>query len=327
MLYKYYIRTDSKIQITYLCIFVFMTEKLEESDFLEGQDIHIQTTGLSRNPIDKYYTKRDIVDVCIDMVKKYLKIRKTMDIVIEPSAGSGVFYNAISTLCNNIRMFDIFPDSDIVVKKDFLEVSPDNICPGKDVNEMTIHTIGNPPFGRQSSLAIKFIKHASTFSKTISFILPKSFKKDSMRKAFPLSFHLLYECDLPEKSFTVNGEDHDSPCIFQIWERKSFNRKIPEVPPPNGYVFVKKEKEPMLSLRRVGVFAGKVDISIHDKSEQSHYFIKITNETLIEKINEIVEYMNSVAYEFNNTVGPKSISKGEFIVELNKCVQKLVNTK
>ena len=43
-----------------------MTEKLEESDFLEGQDIHIQTTGLSRNPIDKYYTKRDIVDFCIE---------------------------------------------------------------------------------------------------------------------------------------------------------------------------------------------------------------------------------------------------------------------
>ena len=45
------------------------------------------------------------------------------------------------------------------------------------------------------------------------------------------------------------------------------------------------------------------------------------------KINEIVEYMNSVAYEFNNTVGPKSISKGEFIVELNKCIQKLVNSR
>lgn len=303
-----------------------MTEKIEESDFLEG-DIHIQTTGLSRNPIDKYYTKRDIVDMCIQLVKKYVKIRKTMDIVVEPSAGSGVFYNAISRVCNNIRMFDIFPDSDIVLKKDFLEVSPDNICPGQDITKMTIHTIGNPPFGRQSSLAIKFIKHASNFSKTISFILPKSFKKDSMRRAFPLSFHLLYECDLPEKSFTVNGEDHDSPCVFQIWERRQTNRKIIEPLEPNGYVFVKKEKEPMLSLRRVGVYAGKADISVHDKSEQSHYFIKITNENLIEKINEIVECMNNVVYDFNNTVGPKSISKGEFIVELNNCIKMLLIIK
>ena len=152
-----------------------MTEKLEESDFLEGQDIHIQTTGLSRNPIDKYYTKRDIVDFCIELVKKYLKIRKTMDIVVEPSAGSGVFYNAISRLCNNIRMFDIFPDSDIVVKKDFLEVSPDNICPGKDVNETTIHTIGNPPFGRQSSPLS--LSNMLLLSKTISLSFLRALKK------------------------------------------------------------------------------------------------------------------------------------------------------
>ena len=28
-----------------------------------------------------------------------------------------------------------------------------------------------------------------------------------------------------EKSFTVNGEDHDSPCVFQIWERKHLIEK------------------------------------------------------------------------------------------------------
>ena len=56
-----------------------------------------------------------------------------------------------------------------------------------------IHVIGNPPFGRQSSLAIKFIRHSAKFCNTISFILPKSFKKDSMRNKVPLDFHLIHE--------------------------------------------------------------------------------------------------------------------------------------
>ena len=52
-----------------------------------------------------------------------------------------------------------------------------------NLNSRKIHVIGNPPFGRQSSLAIKFIKKSCSFSDTISFILPKSFKKDSMKKS------------------------------------------------------------------------------------------------------------------------------------------------
>ena len=85
---------------------------------------------------------------------------------------------------------------------------------------------------------------------------------------------------------------------------------------PKNFIFVKKNQKPEISFRRVGVYAGNISTDIDNKSEQSHYFIKITNETLSEKINEIVEYMNSVVYEFNNTVGPKSISKQEFTREI-----------
>ena len=283
----------------------------------------VQTTGLTRNPIDKYYTKEETVDLCINYVKQHVKITKTKDIVIEPSAGNGVFYDALLKLCKNIRMFDIKPDSDIVTQMDFLEVTPHCIQPKQDVSELTIHTIGNPPFGRQSSTAIKFIKHAATFSKTISFILPKSFKKESMRKSFPMSFHLIFECDLPEKSFTVNGEDHDSPCVFQIWEKKTTNRYVEANIEPNGYKFVKKDKSPTISLRRVGGLAGKADMETISKSEQSHYFIQITNENLVSKASVITELLNNIEYDTNNTVGPKSISKLEFIKKINDVVKNI----
>ena len=87
-----------------------------------------------------------------------------------------------------------------------------------------IHIIGNPPFGRQSSLVIKFIKKSITFCDSISFILPKSFKKDSLKKHFPLNFHLINEFDLPKKSFLIDNKEHDVPCVFQIWIKKDIYR-------------------------------------------------------------------------------------------------------
>ena len=64
------------------------------------------------------------------------------------------------------------PENDEIIKQDYLEF---------DFNLQNsykrIHIVGNPPFGRQSSLAIKFIKKSCEYCDSISFILPKSFKK------------------------------------------------------------------------------------------------------------------------------------------------------
>ena len=178
-----------------------------------------------------------------------------------------------------------------------------------------IHVIGNPPFGRQSSLAIKFIKKSCEFCNSVSFILPKSFKKDSLKKTFPLKFHLIFEVDLPDKSFLVDGIEHNVPCIFQIWEKKSHSRFVAEKIEPLHFVFVEKSEDLDISFRRVGVNAGTIDINIDEKSVQSHYFIKFTNG---KSTNDNIRQLSKITYEFNNTVGPKSISKQELIKEFNK---------
>ena len=148
----------------------------------------IQTKGLKRNTIDKYYTKSIVVDLCINEIKKYLSISKD-DLIIEPSAGNGSFIENIKLLSNNNIFYDLEPDNLEIIKQDYLELNYDNI----QKKYQKIHVIGNPPFGRQSSLAIKFIKKSCEFCDTISFILPKSFKKDSLKKRFPLNFHLVLE--------------------------------------------------------------------------------------------------------------------------------------
>ena len=269
-----------------------------------------QEKGLKRNTIDKYYTKQCVVKNCIELVKKYIIISND-DLIIEPSAGNGSFIEDIKTLSNNYKFYDLEPDHNEIYKQDFLEFDY------KDIKQKykNIHIIGNPPFGRQASTAIKFIKKCCLFSNSISFILPKSFKKESMKKYFEKHYHLIYEYDLLYNSFLVNGAESDVPCIFQIWIYKDEIRKEINKEIPLNFKFIEKEDSPDISFRRVGVYAGTIMKEIQDKSFQSHYFIKFINN---KTIDENLEILKSIKFDFNNTVGPKSISKPELIKEFNK---------
>ena len=269
-----------------------------------------QTKGLTRNTIDKYYTKPHIVEQCINLAIEHLKIISE-DFIIEPSAGNGSFINEIKNITSNYIFYDLEPEHSEIIKQDYLLFDyPTNI----QNNYNKIHVIGNPPFGRQSSLAIQFIKKSCQFCDSISFILPKSFKKESMQKSFPINYHLIVQYDIPDNSFLVDNKEHNVPCVFQIWEKKNFNRIIPPKLTPSNYSFVKKNEEPDFAFRRVGVNAGHISKDVLDKSEQSHYFIKFD-----EKISdELYSQLSTIPFDCkNNTVGPKSISKQELIKEIN----------
>lgn len=275
----------------------------------------MQTTGLTRDTTDKFYTKSDVMKLCVQTISQFITINNDNDVIIEPSAGNGVFISELQKLSEHCLFYDIQPEHPLIVKQDYLKLNYETL-PIPDLHTK-YHIIGNPPFGRQSSLAIKFIKYSSEFCDTISFILPKSFKKNSMQKHFPLNFHLIYQCDLDSNSFLINNtEEKDVPCVFQIWEKKSYSRELITKLEPNGFTFVKREDEPDISFRRVGVYAGKIDTNaLHEKSIQSHYFIKFDD-----KLNktDIITKLQTISFPCNNTVGPKSISKQEIIEEYNK---------
>ena len=80
--------------------------------------------------------------------------------------------------------------------------------------------------------------------------------------------------------------------------------------------FVLKSQEPHLSFRRVGVYAGKVDTFIDDKSVQSHYFIRVTGSELT---NEQVNKLNNITYPCaEHTVKIKIYFKTRINNRLNK---------
>ena len=267
-----------------------------------------QSTGLKRNTTDKYYTAPPTVHKCIQQIKQHLTIL-TNDICIEPSAGNGAFIPGIKSLGCLYTFYDLEPEHNEIIKQNYL-----TLANPVTTTTQKIHLIGNPPFGRQSSLAIQFIKKSAEFCDSISFILPKSFKKDSLKKHFPLSFHLIHEYDLTENSFIVDNQPHNVPCVFQIWIKKEFPRVIAKKLVPRDFTFVKKEEEHDISFRRVGVNAGAISKDTQDKSIQSHYFIKFD----IPFTDELFYKIAAIHFTSSeNTCGPKSISKQELIKELN----------
>ena len=181
-----------------------------------------QTKRLQRITIDKYYTNPTTVDLCIENIKKYIYMNDC-DVIIEPNAGDGAFIDGIKSLTYNQLFYDIEPANEKIIRMNFLEL--DIRVSGLYGTENKIHIVGTPPFGNRASLAIRFIKKACEFANTISFILPKSFKTDSLLKRVPLNFHCIFEIDLPDNSFHFNEIVYNVPCIFQIWEKRSYNRE------------------------------------------------------------------------------------------------------
>lgn len=103
--------------------------------------------------LEKFFTNPDIAKLCVSLWQKNLNILKT-DTIVEPSAGNGSFSNLLKNYYKNFIAYDIQPECSKIIKQDFLSL---NLTQFKK----PIHFIGNPPFGKQASLAIKFFNHAS----------------------------------------------------------------------------------------------------------------------------------------------------------------------
>ena len=265
----------------------------------------MKKTGLKRQQGDKFYTKKSVVNNCMQHARSHIDLNTTL--VIEPSAGDGAFCDAIKQSTRHYEFYDIDPKHDDITECDFLAL---------DIPEKTLPIcfIGNPPFGRQSSLAIKFIKKSCAIAKFVCFILPNSFKKESMQKHFPASFHLVHQSDIEEDGFVIDGSSHNVPCVFQIWEKRETERTTLVKQKPIGFAFVKKDENPDLAFRRVGVNAGTIYQDTQERSEQSHYFIKFESNL---DCNSCLDLLQNIEYPSSNTVGPRSISKQELIFEFN----------
>lgn len=263
--------------------------------------------------LDKYYTRDTVVAKCLDCFDVL-----ECSMVIEPSAGNGAFIKEFKKRFSTpIIGYDIQPDDPSIIQKDFLTTTL------ADFDQYRfIICLGNPPFGRQNSLAVKFFNHCANFPNVycIAMIFPKSFRKDSVKNRLNLSFHLEREIDIETDAFESADKQtvFDIPCIFQIWFRRQTPRLIvhPEKLQTDKFKFITNPENTnlVLSLRRVGFYSGKAK-PYNNENKQTHYFIECKDQTIF---NECFDYLNSLVWEFEDTVGARSISKQQFIQKINQ---------
>ena len=169
--------------------------------------------------LDKFYTIPVIVDKCIQTIgKKY--DWANWDLIVEPSAGNGSFLFKLPSV-KKIGI-DISPDHPDILKQDFFTYIPNHV-------KTNILVIGNPPFGKISSLAIQFFNHAAKWANVIAFIVPRTFRRISVQNKLDLQFHLTLDEEIPTSpcSFTPPMM---AKCCFQIWERKDVAREPVKLP-------------------------------------------------------------------------------------------------
>jgi hypothetical protein len=80
-----------------------------------------------------------------------------------------------------------------------------------------INVIGNPPFGKNASKAVRFFNQAALFARIIAFIVPRSFEKESIINRLNQNFHLIHVSQLPRNSFSFENIVVDVPCSFCVW--------------------------------------------------------------------------------------------------------------
>lgn len=265
-------------------------------------------SGGQKDVLDKFYTKPEVASLYI--AKADISDYTT---IIEPSAGNGSFSSQIA----NCIALDLKPEGDGIREQDWLQYEhPEKL------DEEKVLVIGNPPFGQQNSIAVKFINHAAIFADRVAFILPISFKKESVQNRINLNMHLTYEEDLPKNSFTFNGDNYDVKCVFQIWDRKEEKRTKKaktNLNTNNMFDFVKKADSPDAVIHRVGGRAGTVSLAWEDKTEMNHYFIRLKKDSDRENLISTVEKLNTISYPSRyHSVGPRSVSKAELNDEINK---------
>lgn len=296
-----------------------------------------QDTGKYRtNTKDQFYTSPDVAKKCIQVLISRLHNGELYSPVlplssylwVEPSAGNGAFLNSIPDTYDKIGI-DIEPSigssKENILKQDFLTWMP------PIHNQKPVIIFGNPPFGRQSSLAKAFVAHSCKFASTstIAFILPRSFVKPSMSCAFGLHFHCIHSSDVERNAFVLGGGDasYDVPCVFQIWQKRSVPRIVPEKITEKGFQYVKETDPRDIVIRRVGVYAGRCfhgDInSATEYNKQTHYFIKLDGQPAVQHIKQIVDKVNAHVFP-TNTTGPRSLSKPEINIVLNTILNQVI---
>jgi hypothetical protein len=161
--------------------------------------------------LEQFYTPQSTADWVVDVVRQQPWWIDIVE-VIEPTAGKGVFLNALKPYAHymTVHSFDLEPHHPDIKQGNALEVDVPALLyhPKKEQTIPLDHVllIGNPPFGRSSQLAKKIWSHYSPHCGYSALIVPRSMaipKHYSKSRTIPLEHDLLFTLSLPEDKFEL----------------------------------------------------------------------------------------------------------------------------
>lgn len=164
--------------------------------------------------------------------------------------------------------------------------------------------IGNPPFGKNASMAVRFFNHAAARSTVIALILPRTFRKTSIVNRLDRAFHLLREEEVPSDAFLFRSKPYNVPAVFQIWERRSQQRDLRRIDVKHPHFEFTTPQIANFAIQRVGARAGRVHRDF-SASPNSHYFVRGDVEAQMRQLD--------FASVVSNTAGNPSLSKAEIV--------------
>lgn len=166
--------------------------------------------------------------------------------------------------------------------------------------------IGNPPYGKNSNLAIKFLNLGARLSSQVRYVLPRTFRKVSVQNKIDARLHLVHDQTVPDHMFP----DTIVTC-FQVWESRSLPRQLIEKTTHHPDLeFVTPDQATVCVGRVGGGPCGKVFVGgFEHRSVNTHYFIRAAP--------SVVSCLQKLSDQFRKagaqTVGMPSLSKHELI--------------
>lgn len=271
------------------------------------------TTQIDVSYTSKFSVKPEIVDKCLGLIQQKLNIDTNNDVVINPNPGKGEFITKIKENYKNVFSYDLVSNAAGVTKKDYLEIDVSKLH--KEFNKKMIHIIGLAPFGKQCSNCKKYVAKSCVIGNTISFILPKSFKRDTMSKFFDPYYHLILEEDIGDNSFVAeNGSELSVPCVFQIWQKQKHTRVPVQVSKPDFFEYVSPENKPNVCIKRIGAQAGEISKNCKNKGKSTYLFLRINNIS----VDQFIEKYKTLNFFDESTPSARrSVSKTEINKKLS----------
>ena len=268
---------------------------------------------------EQYYTNPDVVDLCIREVQKHIDIKN--HVILEPCGGTGEFIEGLrraGVSDDKIVSFDIEPKHPMVQAGDYLETA---------FASENLISITNPPFGRASSLAKKFFNHAAGHCEFICYLVPKSWRKWTVHNSLDKSFHLIADIEMPKNCFYLSsGEKKEKDVlntVFQIWERRDYQRQKIQVPdhklikkvlPKKNEQGQKIVSDANYSIITFGHSCGKTaEIQGDVPYKTTTMYLKIDKD----EVKEALQQVNLSKY-YNNVSYVQALSIQEINYELNE---------